>query len=65
MVIDGVKGPPYRDIDFRQTVMNGKRFVYVAQTADMLWHAVVDGKPGPGYAGITSLTVTPDGSHYA
>ncbi len=65
MVTDGVKGPPYRDIDFRQTVMNGKRFIYVAQTADMLWHAVVDGKPGPGYSGITSLTVTQDGAHYA
>lgn len=65
MVVDGVKSPVYRAIDFRQTVMNGKRFVYVAQTPDQLWHAVVDGKPGPGYVGITFLSVTPDGAHYA
>ncbi len=65
MVVDGVKSPVYRAIDFRQTVMNGKRFIYVAQTPDQLWHAVVDSKPGPGYVGITSLSVTPDGAHYA
>jgi hypothetical protein len=65
MVLDGVKSPVYRGIDFRQTVMNGKRFIYVAQTADQKWLAVVDGKPGPSYAAITSLTVTPDGAHYA
>ncbi|MGH7696768.1 MAG: hypothetical protein ACRENH_17395 [Gemmatimonadaceae bacterium] len=65
MVVDGVKSPVYRAIDFRQTVMNGKRFVYVAQTADQKWLAVVDGKPGPSYAGITFLSVTPDGAHYA
>ncbi len=65
MVLDGVKSPVYRGIDFRQTVMNAKRFIYVAQTADQKWQAVVDGKPGPSYAGVTSLTVTPDGAHYA
>jgi hypothetical protein len=65
MVVDGVKSATYRAIDFRQTVMSGKRFVYVAQTPDQLWHAVVDNMPGPGYAGVTSLTVTPDGAHYA
>jgi WD40 repeat protein len=65
MVVDGVKSPVYRAIDFRQTAMNGKRFIYVAQTPDQLWHAVVDSKPGPGYAGITFLSVTPDGAHYA
>ncbi|HEY7567869.1 MAG TPA: hypothetical protein VH762_09880 [Gemmatimonadaceae bacterium] len=65
MVLDGVKSPVYRAIDFRQTAMNGKRFIYVAQTADQKWLAVVDGKPGPSYAAITSLTITPDGAHYA
>ena len=65
MVVDGVKSAVYRAIDFRQSMMNGKRFVYVAQTADQLWHAVVDGKQGAGYAGITFLSVTPDGAHYA
>jgi hypothetical protein len=45
--------------------MNGKRFIYVAQSADQKWQAVVDGKPGASYAGITSLAVTPDGAHYA
>ena len=65
MVLDGAKGPVYRAIDFRQTVMNGKRFIYVAQTADQKWQAVVDGKPGPSYAAVTSLAVTPDGAHYA
>ena len=65
MDLDGVKSPVYRAIDFRQTAMNGKRFIYVAQTADQLWHAVVDGKQGPGYGGITFLSVTPDGAHYA
>jgi WD40 repeat protein len=65
MDVDGVKGPIYRAIDFRQTMMNRKRFIYVAQTADQKWQAVVDGKPGPSYAAITSLTVTPDGAHYA
>jgi dipeptidyl aminopeptidase/acylaminoacyl peptidase len=64
MVADGVKSPPYRAIDFEQTLLNGKRLVYVAQTADQLWHAVVDGKPGPGYVSITSLKLTPDGAHY-
>ena len=43
---------------------DGKRLVYAAQTADQQWHAVVDGKPGPGYAAITSLLLTPDGAHY-
>lgn len=65
MVLDGVKGPVYRMIDFKQTAMNGKRFAYVAQAADQKWYTVVDGKPGPAYAAITSLTVTPDGAHYA
>ncbi|HEV8363829.1 MAG TPA: hypothetical protein VGQ52_09935 [Gemmatimonadaceae bacterium] len=65
MVVDGVKSPVYRAIDFRQSVMNGKRFIYVAQTPDQQWHAVVDGKPGPAYPTITYLTVTPDGTHYA
>lgn len=65
MVVDGVKSPVYRGIDFRQTMMNGKRFIYVAQTADQKWLAVVDGKPGPAYAAITNLAVTPDGAHYA
>jgi hypothetical protein len=65
MVVDGVKSPVYRAIDFRQTVMNGKRFIYVAQTPDQLWHAVVDGKQGPAYSGISFLSVTSDGAHYA
>ena len=65
MVLDGVKSPVYRAIDFRQTFMNGKRFIYVAQTADQKQLVVVDGKPGPSYAAVTSLTVTPDGAHYA
>jgi hypothetical protein len=65
MVVDGVASPVYRAIDFRQTVMTGKRFIYLAQTPDQLWHAVVDGKPGPGYGGISFLSVSPDGAHYA
>jgi hypothetical protein len=65
MVVDGVKSPVYRAIDFKQTMMNGKRFIYVAQTADQQWHAVVDGKPSVGYAGISLLSVTPDGAHFA
>lgn len=65
MVVDGVKSPPYRAVDFMQTALKGKRLVYVAQTADQLWHAVVDGKQGPGFTGINSLQVTPDGLHYA
>ncbi len=65
MVLDGAKSPPYREIDFRQTQLNGKRLVYLAQTADQQWHVVVDGKPGPAYSGIQSLQLTPDGLHYA
>jgi len=66
MVVDGVKSPGYRSFDLRQTALNGKRLVYVAQTtADMKWHLVVDGKAGPAYDSITSLKLTPDGAHYA
>jgi WD40 repeat protein len=65
MVVDGAKSSPYREIDFKQTQLNGKRLVYLAQTADQQWHVVVDGKPGPAYGGIQSLQLTPDGLHYA
>jgi hypothetical protein len=65
MVVDGVKSPAYRAIDFTQTALNGKRLIYVAQSEDQQWHAVVDGKPGLGYAAITALRVTPNGLHSA
>jgi hypothetical protein len=65
MIVDGVKSAPYAAIDFSQAFLKGKRLVYVAQTADQQWHAVVDGKPSPGYVQISSLQVTPDGAHYA
>jgi hypothetical protein len=64
MVSNGVKSPPYREIDFRQTLLNGKRLAYAAQTADQKWQVVVDGKPGPAYSGIQSLQLTADGLHY-
>ena len=65
MVLDGVKSPEYRAIDLNQTVLNGNRLIYVAQTADQKWHLVADGKPGLAYDMISSLLVTPDGAHYA
>lgn len=66
MVVDGVKSPAYRALDFSQAALIGKRLIYVAQTpADQKWHAVVDGKVGPAYDSILSLKVTPDGAHYA
>lgn len=66
MVVDGVKSPSYRALDFRQAVLTGKRLIYVAQTAaDHKWHVIVDGKAGPAYDTIRSLKVTPDGAHYA
>ncbi len=64
MVADGVKSPPYREIDYQQTFLRGKRLAYVAETADQRWHAVVDGKQGPAYARITSFQISPDGLHY-
>ena len=36
MVVDGVPSPPYRAIDLKQVLLNGKRLVYVAQTADSM-----------------------------
>jgi hypothetical protein len=65
MVVDGVKSPAYHAFDLKQTALQGKRLVYVAQTTDMKWHAVVDGKAGPGYDVISSMSLTPDGAHYA
>jgi len=66
MVVDGVKSPSYRSLDMSQAALNGKRLIYVAQTAaDQKWHAIVDGKVGPAYDTIRSLKVTPDGGHYA
>jgi len=49
MITDGGKSPVYHAFDFRQSTMSGKRFLYVAQTADQKWHAVVDGKVGPPF----------------
>jgi len=66
MVVDGVKSPLYRGLDMSQAALNGKRLIYVAQTAtDQKWHTIVDGKAGPAYDTIRSLKVTPDGAHYA
>ena len=65
MVTDGVKSAAYRGFDLHQAVLNGKRLIYVAQTADQKWHAVVDGKPGPAFDQIGGLKVTTDGAHYA
>lgn len=66
MVVDGVKSPSYRGLDMSQAALKGKRLIYVAQTAaDQKWHLIVDGKAGPAYDTIRSLTVTPDGAHYA
>lgn len=65
MVTDGVKGPAYHRFDLGQATLKGKRLVYVAQTPDQKWHAVVDGKLGPGYDEIKGLKLTPDGAHYA
>ena len=64
MVADGAKGVSYKALDLKQSALNGKRLVYAAQTADEQWHVVVDGKPGPGYSGVSDLQVTPDGLHY-
>jgi hypothetical protein len=65
MSIDGVKGPPFAAIDFKQVVVTGKRVIYVAQSPDRKWHLVADGKVSPPYDAIQSLLVTSDGMHYA
>ncbi|HEX4824409.1 MAG TPA: hypothetical protein VFV19_08855 [Candidatus Polarisedimenticolaceae bacterium] len=64
MVVDGVKGPAYKQLDLAQFTFAGKRLIYVAMTDDEKWHAVVDGRPGPPYDGINTLTTTADGDHY-
>ena len=65
MITDGAKSPAYRGLDMRQAALIGKRFIYMAQTTDQKWHAVVDGKPSPGYDEISGFKVTSDGAHYA
>ena len=64
MVLDGAKGPAYKQIALPQTALAGKRLVYVAMTDDQKWHAVVDGKQSPAYDTIESMTLSPDGAHY-
>jgi len=65
MMVDGVKGDRFAALDLKQVLLNGKRIVYTAQTADQKWHLVVDGKTGPAYDQIQSLMMTADGVHYA
>ncbi|HEU5219546.1 MAG TPA: hypothetical protein VFU23_12880, partial [Gemmatimonadales bacterium] len=65
MLDNGVKSPIYKAIDFGSVQLHGIRLVYAAQSLDSQWHVVADGKPGPGYAEVSGLTVTPDGAHYA
>jgi hypothetical protein len=65
MVVDGAKTQNYPLLDLQQTMFAGDRLIYVAQTPDQKWHAVVDGKPGPAYDKIEFLKTTPNGAHYA
>lgn len=65
MMVDGVAGQHFLRIDFKQTIFNGNRLVYVGQSAEAVFRVVVDGKPSPVYADVRDLTLTPDGAHYA
>jgi hypothetical protein len=72
MFLDGVKSPPYAQIDLRQVAFAADNLLYAAMTADHKWHMVVNNKPGPAYDSLglagpfdTSLQLSDDGRHYA
>jgi len=65
MPIDGVEGPLYDEVNFARFSKGGLHSYYMARRGEQ-WMAVVDGKEGPPFNGVTEWPwFSPDGRRVA
>lgn len=63
VVLDGQVGAGYRGINSNEVHLtdDGAHLAFPAQTDDLKWHAIIDGKEGPAYANVADVRVGRNG----